>query len=258
MRYTRACLSYLADGAQMGFVRRPLCSNSNSNSSNNISFSSISSARRSSPGSSPLSSLQRPSTTITTITTRQWQVASATDTRLRQVPNHCAFTAGGTCVWQRCAAGDTHLAASAAAASYVLSRTAPTVHPGAKAVDQTSHTTVPHTMLFYDTARVQGVAVSYPPPHPSGGYDWRSQYEYPPQPEQYGYPIAQQLPPHIYSARASTDLPGQLQRMPNEQWWSPKVVGARQVMTETIVKMHLAGCKNREVSTVIARQRNSA
>ena len=137
MRYTRACLSYLADGAQMGFVRRPLCSNSNSNSSNNISFSSISSARRSSPGSSPLSSLQRPSTTITTITTRQWQVASATDTRLRQVPNHCAFTAGATCVWQRCAAGDTHLAASAAAASYVLSRTAPTVHPGAKAVDQT-------------------------------------------------------------------------------------------------------------------------
>jgi hypothetical protein len=113
-------------------------------------------------------------------------------------------------------------------------------------------------MFFYDTARVQGVAVSYPPPHPSGGYDWRSQYEYPPQPEQYGYQIAQQLPPHTYSARASTDLPGQLQRMPNEQWWSPKVVGARQVMTETIVKMHLAGCKNREVSTVIARQRNSA
>lgn len=45
--------------------------------------------------------------------------------------------------------------------------------------------------------------------------------------------------------------------MPNEQWWSPKVVGARQVMTETIVKMHLAGCKNREIANQLGIHHNT-
>jgi hypothetical protein len=48
---------------------------------------------------------------------------------------------------------------------------------------------------------------------------------------------------------APVEIPGQFQQMPNDQslWRSPKVLGARQVMTETVVLMHLAGCKNREV-----------
>ena len=37
-----------------------------------------------------------------------------------------------------------------------------------------------------------------------------------------------------------------------DQWRRPAVFGARQVTTETIVQMHLAGCMNREVSGACA------